>query len=474
MVKRVMVWSVSVLALLLVGCILLTEFDDLQTTRYEVFELPFVEEGQVPEFDILFVVDRPTWNDAVMWDIMDEATQETGIMRDALGGVLLDATGPPTNTSVELHIGVITSDLGAGLADFDGCEVLGDDGLLQSEVLSDDEYSGYNCQPLNDGEKFLRVVNGVVVNMGSMEDVGAAVQCMILAQMTRTTGCPIKQPFGAVKLAIDDHRDGGNQDFLRDEGGLAVVFISGEDDCSAYDPSVYDPALFSPYHCFSQGLDCVQVGDVFTECSEPVEGSLMPTADLAALLNAAKGDSSVVVSVMAGPYNADTGVIVQNVSDLGLQIQPSCRATESGLEALPGIRLSLLKDQFADSSVFQEICSPDSGLFFDELAHKLAAQTSYRCMPKVPVDSDESMPGMQADCTIEDVVNPDEVNLEYRLGPHPECRYSGYSVTCWEMMAEENCTMGYKLVLARPSSEDLATENYLVEANCLVHMEDPR
>jgi hypothetical protein len=470
MAKRVIVSTLSVLALLAGSCFALTDFDDLQTTRRETFELPFMEPGDLPRFDILFVVDRPTQQDETMWDTMEGVNLESeGYV---MGGLSYSAI-PPGQSSVELHIGVITSDLGAGFDGFDGCDLHGDDGILQSDVLSTELYGEYDCEPLADEDMFIRVVDGVVQNMGEVFDVNTAVQCLILAQMIRTTTCPIKQPLRAVARAISDHRDGANDLFLQEEGGLAVVFISGEDDCSADELSVYDPTLFGPYHCFAQGLDCVQQDNVYTACTEPVGGALMPTADLAALLDAAKGDNAVVVSVMAGPYDADIGVLVDDVPDVGMQIQPSCQTAGGGLEALPAIRLSLLKDQFADSSLFQEICAPDSEQFFDGVARKLAAQTAYRCMPKVPVDTDDSKPGMQAQCDIVDVVNPGVVGQEDRIGPYPECRQSGYGVTCWEMMPEVSCTARYKLVLQRAINDDMESQNYIVEADCLVHMEDP-
>ncbi len=470
MVTRAIVCTVCV-ALVGGGCFALTDFEDLQTTRRETFELPFMEQGAVPEFDILFVVDRPTYYDETLWNAMDEATVESGGMPDALGGIAFDGNGPGYS-SVELHIGVITSDLGAGFDGFTGCDVIGDDGVLRPDVLPADTYGEYGCGPLNDGNNFLRVVDGMVENMTGVSEVSKAVQCMILAQMTRHTTCPIKQPLRAVQRALDGHGGGANDLFLRDQGGLAVVFISGEDDCSADDTSVYNPAVFGPYHCLTQGLDCVQDGNVFKDCVEPPGGVLMPTAELAALLGSVKGDNAVVVSVMAGPYDSDIGVLISDVPDVGMQIQPSCQGSGGALEALPAVRLSLLQDQFADSAMFQEICSPDSGQFFEGVAHKLAAQSTYRCMPKVPTDTEPGRPGMQAQCDIMDVVNPGEVT-EQRIGPYPECNHSGYGVTCWEMMPELSCTARYKLVLQRAPEDDMESHNYIVEADCLVHMEDP-
>jgi len=473
MVSRVLVCAVSVVALSAVSCFALTEFDDLQTTRWEGFELPFMDQGEVPQFDILFVVDRPTQPDEIMWTVMGDAMLESANVPSALGGWDGATIGPPGGQTVELHIGVITSDLGAGFDGFGGCDLYGDDGILRSDVLPSDQYGEYHCGALADGDKFIRVIDGLVTNMEGVDDVGSAVQCLVLAQMTRTTTCPIKQPFRAVERALADHRDIANASFLQPEGGLAVVFISGEDDCSADDFSVYDPSLFGPYHCFSQGLTCVRDGNVYTDCSEPAGGALMATADLASLLSNAKGDNMVVVSVMAGPYDAATGVEVDEVPDLGMQIQPTCAVAGGGLEALPAVRLSLLKDRFADSALFQEICAPDSGQFFDGVARKLAAQTAYRCMPKVPVDDDSAEPGIQARCEVFDVVNPDELE-EKRYGPYPECRLSGYGVTCWEMMPEHKCTAGYKLVLQRPPGDDMESQNLQVEVDCLVHIEDPR
>jgi len=471
MAMRVMVWTLGALVLLGGGCFALTDFEDLQTTRRETFELPFVEQGALPQFDILFVVDRPTVHDVTMWNTIDDMALQSGDMPEALGASY-DNQGPGV-WAVELHIGVITSDLGSGLGGFNGCDLAGDDGILRSDVLPAAEYGEYGCEPLADGDKFIRVVDGVVENMGSVSDVSAAVQCLILAQMTRTTTCPIKQPLRAVQRALSDHVDSANDLFLRDEGGLAVVFISGEDDCSADDYSVYNPALFGPYHCFSQGLSCVQEGNVFSDCVEPMNGVLMPTTELADLLGTAKGNDSVVVSVMAGAYDKHTGVLINEVPDVGMQIQQSCDASQTSLVALPAIRLSLLQEQFADNALFQDICAPDSGRFFDGVAHKLAAQISYRCMPKVPVDTDLSKPGMQALCDIVDVINPGMVGIEDRTDPYDECNVSGYGNTCWEMLPEQGCTAGYKLVLQRAPGDHNESLGYIVEADCLVHMEDP-
>jgi hypothetical protein len=210
-----------------------------------------MEQGDVPQFDILFVVDRPTQQDqSSMWTAMDGLMTDSGGVPEALGDAQYDLNGGPGAAFVELHIGVITSDLGAGTDAFYGCDIAGDDGVLRDEVLPSDEYAEYGCQPLTAGDNFLRVWNGEVQNMGGVVDVSAAVQCLILAQMNRTTTCPIKQPLRAVQRALADHRDAANQEFLRSEGGLAVVFISGEDDCSADDYGLYNPSVFSPYHCF--------------------------------------------------------------------------------------------------------------------------------------------------------------------------------------------------------------------------------
>ncbi|MDY0003848.1 MAG: hypothetical protein RBU30_21300, partial [Polyangia bacterium] len=70
------------------GCFAVTDFEDLDTTRRESFELPFREQGEVPEFDILFVVDRPLAYNSAMFGAMDGLAGESGGMLNGVSSVL--------------------------------------------------------------------------------------------------------------------------------------------------------------------------------------------------------------------------------------------------------------------------------------------------------------------------------------------------------------------------------------------------
>ena len=144
-------------------------------------------------------------------------------------------------------------------------------------------------------------------------------------------------------------------------------------------------------------------------------------------------------------------------------LKETCGDRLEGIYGLPGIRLELFRNMFQENSVFHEICDPQVDQLFSRLSQKLAAQLTYRCMPFRPADQDgEPGNGRQVDCRVRDVLNPDTVSLSYSDW-YTHCDTAPMGATCWEVMAEEDCLSGYKMVLHRLSEP---TDPYIVEADC--------
>jgi hypothetical protein len=453
------------------------DFDDLDTSRRETFELPFREQGEVPQFDILFVVDRPLAYDPVMMGAMDGLAEGAPGMLAGMSSVvaLPDLNWDGMDRGGVLQIGVISSDLGAGGAALSGCDELGDEGILLGVDPTALEAAGITgCGRLED--PFLKVQDEAVLNMVDASDVAMpevtvdhAIRCMVMTQMLRETSCPVRQPLGAFRKALDEHREGANEGFLRDDAGLAVVFITAEDDCSAVDPSLYqvEPGTFGPYTCFAEGLRCEESRPgVFTKCRDrtPAEGGpLLQLDGLYAEVTSWKPRSRVVVSVMAGPYGPEDPAQVITLPESLPMLKETCGDRLDGIYGLPGIRLELFRSLFQENSVFHEICDPQVDTLFSRLSQKLAAQLTYRCMPFRPADGDgDPNNGRQVDCNVRDVLNPDSVSVAY-TDYYQHCDLAPLGATCWEVMTEEDCLSGYKMVLSRLSEP---AEPYIVEADC--------
>src|SRR5687768_11279861 len=209
--------------------------------KAELKDIPVDVNRQV---DILFVVD----NSSSMREEQTNLSQNFPRFIEALSQI---EGGLP-----DVHIGVISTDLGAG--NFQGasdCQTnggAGEDGYL----IVRPECAG----SITDDKKYLTSGGAEGNNFtGNLETV---FQCM--AELG-DDGCGFEQPLEAVYRALA--LDGRNGDFLRPNAFLAIVILSDEDDCSANDP----PQLFSTtdsslgprtsFRCFEYGIKCDEVPD---------------------------------------------------------------------------------------------------------------------------------------------------------------------------------------------------------------------
>jgi hypothetical protein len=143
----------------------------------------------------------------------------------------------------DLHLGVISSDLGVGAAYPGLCTIEGDGGVLQNAPRVE------GCGP-PDG----RWIRTEPPNFAST--LGDSFGC--IARLGEQ-GCPFRQPFEAMRRALDRHPE--NVGFLRPDSILAVFFLATEDDCSVSTPELFDPedtglGAFSMFRCVDYGILC--------------------------------------------------------------------------------------------------------------------------------------------------------------------------------------------------------------------------
>lgn len=143
----------------------------------------------------------------------------------------------------DLHLAVVSADLGVGDAQLEGCDATGDEARFLGTACTDD------------GTPFFRraakVGGSVAANyQGSLAD---ALACAL----PEPEGCAIQQPLEAATSALE----AAPADFFRDLSGLSILFVAGRDDCSAADPAALlgdDPELgpAGPFRCAELGLLC--------------------------------------------------------------------------------------------------------------------------------------------------------------------------------------------------------------------------
>lgn len=247
---------------------------------------------QTNKLDLLFVVD----NSGSMLQTQEKLALAVDEIVEVLSGS--GAGGLP-----DLHVGVVTTDLGAGsygeirYCDDSGGDrgVLGKSGELNlaGTCLNEGRYlidtvpvgclitrdeEGVQCLSHDCDVSHCESLDGDNVELVFKEDEIGCPRCVNYGDALKDvagcftqvgiTGCGFEQPLEAMRLALDHEATPENAGFLRDDSILAIVIVTDEDDCSASQPEVLfnpDPdkdSIDSPlgflhsFRCFEFGVVC--------------------------------------------------------------------------------------------------------------------------------------------------------------------------------------------------------------------------
>ena len=301
------------------------------------------------KLDVLFQID----NSASVSDLQVTLASAFPLLLDRIG-------------DLDLHIGVVTSDLGTSATTGDpapmigspgqgGCVDHGDDGVLQTTgaPVTDpyivDENDGLGGRRTN-------YTGDIATVLGQMVRVGSG-------------GCGFEQPLAATKRALVNNANTG---FTRNDANLLVVMLMDEDDCSVRDPALFGPASEalgpqSSFRCTQFGLECDQpideVGEK-TNChpraDSPYVDDIAPFVDA---MRTVRGDPArVAVTAIAGPPIVS---IEERVGPGGgapeLALVHSCASLpETGVNAAaPAVRIAAVVDELAPNSAFEPVCNAD-------------------------------------------------------------------------------------------------------------------
>lgn len=379
------------------------------------------------ELDLLFVID----NSASTADKQERLAVAFPKMIDVLAQV--DGGLP------DLHIGVVTSDMGTsssgtapappvGSVGAGGCAGTGDDGALRfvpgmgAAYLSDVRGPGGTRVRNYDGE--LRDVFGELAHVGD-------------------TGCGFEQHLSAMKRALGNPLNAG---FLRSTANLAVVIVADEDDCSLSSSAMLAPeggalGALQSFRCFRFGVECDQdpntpgpkSGCIAATASDYVD-DLNPFVD--ALL-AAKSDARMLM----------TAAIVGTPSPVEVALAPppgggapqpalahSCTfTTPTGSDvADPAVRISEFLEAFPGRNALTSICSDDLSNPLQMIGQSAARMMGGTCLDSSKLADASPEAGVQPSCEVADIRDsaPDAATVL------PLC--SSGAGDCYEILVDEN------------------------------------
>ena len=325
--------------------------------------------------------------------VVVDDSPETRLMQDNLVrnfptfiNRLMDPPGLP-----DLHVAVISTDMGAGDGSIAGCDATGGkNGIFQYQPRADCTSSG-----LVPGATFI-ADDGTNRNYaGPISDVFGCIAAL------GESGCGFEHQLAAITRALG--ADGSpppaeNQGFLRPDAFLVILVLTNEDDCSAPAGSnFYDTMMNTTlasylgpplnFRCNEFGHLCngtkpprlAPNGDVNASVtldgcvSAEGSGMLTPVATIVSQLRALKPfpDQQIVVTAIAGP-TTPYQVTWRNpllTTDTGPWpgIEHSCAATD-GHVADPAIRIADFVHRFGDNGLVLSACSDDWGSALDRTA----------------------------------------------------------------------------------------------------------
>jgi len=364
-------------------------------------------EGELPQYfpqsvekdiDILFVID----NSNSMAEEQVALSKNFPNFIEALKSKKLNDKIP------NVHIGVITSDLGAGNYGLPSCEVAGGDG---GKLQSQPRIAG--CTPPS--QPFISYNEGVTnIKSGTKDPIEQVKEAFPCIAEIGTGGCGFEHQIQAAQRALDGCGTDNNNDnlgdckfnpgFIRKDAFLAVVFITDEDDCSAQKPQLFDSnqsSLSDPlgpltsFRCFEFGIQC----DINDRTKPGPRKNCKPAYDwlykVDAYVNFFKGlkpPGRVLMFAIAGPTDkVEVGMDAQNPV-----LRPSCQ-TSMG-RAAPAIRIKTLIDGFGDKGFFNKgtdfsleqdidvnICSPDYSPALRLLGRVIVAALGGQCISLPPL-----------------------------------------------------------------------------------------
>ena len=383
------------------------------------------------DVDILFVIDNS-----------GSMAEEQASLSSSFNSRFLSVFGNLAGGLPNLHIGVVSTDVGAGPFDISGCSGEGDHGMLQSAP------SGPCTPPI---DAFISDVDdgagGRLRNYTGT--LGEAFSCI---SRLGIEGCGFEQTLESMRRALNGSNP-SNDGFLRPGAALAVIFLSDEDDCSVSDSGLFDPSQssisdplgpLSSFRCFEFGVVCDEdeaprATGPRTGCTSREDSAYMRSVrEYAEFLKALKDDPHQVI--VAGIIGDPSPVAVTLGDDSNPLLARSC--VSSAGEALPAVRLNHFLAQFPGRSGVVSVCADDFSDALIEAAWTVASGLGWPCLV-ADIDVDLDAPGVQHSCEVTELLfDGEQVSAATAL---PECSTAApddAELPCWRIAEDRELCAG--------------------------------
>jgi hypothetical protein len=357
-----------------------------------------------------------------------------------------------------LHVAVVSADLGAGAEVVPGCNEGGDHGVFWTVPRAPCAATG-----LPAGQGYFSIQGG---QSNFAPDLGLA-DALACVWPRVDAGCQFPHPFASALRALG--ADGApappeNAGFLRAGAFLAIVLVTNQDDCSAppdtqiFDPrSMYAADTYGPltsFRCARFGISCNgqpipdDTAGGLSGCASTEDGVLLRVADTVAALKSLKADPNrILVAAVSGPPEP----FAIALAPPGLPEDPSpwpsltssCQTANGAVSARPGVRLEQWVYAFGHNGVLTSACD-DPPTSLRAIATTIAGVLGPPCLPGAFAKK-TGPHGARPDCTI----------VDYPAGgaaaPIPSCVDTANVAPCWTLGDDAACPGGQLLGFMSPA-----------------------
>jgi hypothetical protein len=418
--------------------------------------------GPARRLDLLFVIDDSASMGPLQEQMAKNLPDFMNVLKDPASGGLPD-----------LHIGVASSDLGAGRSLVPGCMRQGGD----FGVFHKDGRNPVGCATPNDPYIIdsINLDGSRATNFEKGADIADVLSCIApLGQK----GCPATSLFGATLAALEPPQG----DFLRDDAFLVVVMLTNGDDCTVpADADLFTDGTPPSYRCAETGLACDQpfpqvapeTPATLTNCHSREDRRLLRVSDFVAGLRAVKSDPSkiLVAAIAALPTTGDgetlgPGSHLAAVRDLTVSAATASGPAMPVLNPVPGCErygghaaLRLFDAVSELGGLWENICQDDYATAMRAIAVAINERLAPVCVPaKLASDATGTQGCRVVDRTF------DALGVSHTDAPLHACREDP-APPCWKVQDDLRCEAGYiRLIVDRGSLP--SSPNTVALASC--------
>lgn len=370
--------------------------------------------------DIVFLVDNSGSMLAEQQQLTANFPEFIGVLQQIEGGL------------PDVHLGVLSSNVGAaGAPSVPGCPAAGDNGNLLTGPPGNTCATQYGLQ----GSFISDIAQPNGTRLTNYQE-GKLAQLFTCMASLGTSGCGFEMHLESMYRAL---QPGKNPGFYRPEAYLAVVFLADEDDCSTEMGTMFGDAnagLMSAlgprtsFRCHEFGVQCdndpnPRAFGPKTGCRPRDNSMYMYEVErYIDFLRGLKADPSlVIVAGIIGDFDAATGALTVGPDPNNAMfpsVQKSCFTRDPNDPddgAAPPVRMHRFLSSFPGRNTVTTICNENLQDAMAQIAELLKTAIGNPCIERALADRNPNLDGLQPECSVVDVINPNSETPEEHIIP---------------------------------------------------------